>query len=821
MFSQQRHQEQHSIPQPRRKRLNLASLCLLTAMMMAYPLPASALDCIGVCINLDVDIPDNMDHTLELSRQLQQRVDRGIVTLENFNSLIERVPGLAENVNEDIENRIEQIAGILNDTGEAVREVVGEVDRLTTEKIESIELILQDALTRIETLETTFVDDMHTLIDHAACQTAWSTDVFFSRLEGIVSRIRIRVQGEEGIWSFITGGSQIETILEDITNQDLETMLPSRRYQNLKELLLQELQDDTLPANHILSSYDDLQYLSNRFRCYQGVQSLSQNRFNQAIIDYGNRYVLWEYLITLSAERGEPCGTIGECRARARAYRQEVQDNLDTLFTAIAHQEETYHQASQRSIEGLAQELIRVGTLEGDAAEQRAVDILVRAEATATESMPDRTTPQVEHALFTIYDMVWTESMLQLEDECASALECAEQDIMRIQVWDRVYRAGVQESERIQSRDEQVIHTMQEQQVQVLRDRLEEVIDYLIREVGIMLHRFEHEDRVWDVEFSSDGRMLATASYDYTARVYDLTTGQLMHSFEHGKHVNAVEFSSDERMLATVSHDGTARVYDLTTGQQRYSFEHGNQVNAVEFSSDGMMLATASGDNTARVYDLTTGQQLHSFSHGDLVRDVEFASDGRMLGTASYDNTARVYDLTTGQQLHSLHGYFAVEFSSDERMLATAGLDKMARVYDLRTGQQLYSFEHGDYVYDVAFSSDERILATASGDKTARVYDLTTGQQRYSFEHGEWVQDVEFSSDGRMLGTASGDKTARVYDLTTGQQLYSFEHGSYVQDVEFSSDDRMLGTGSHDNTARVYAIRYPDALFPIITSDSE
>ena len=102
MFSQQRQQEQHSIQQPRRK---LASLCLLAAMMIAYPLPASAF-CFGLffCADVNVDVPDNVDHThtLELSQQLQRRVDRGIVTLRNFNSLIGRLPGLTENVNEDI-----------------------------------------------------------------------------------------------------------------------------------------------------------------------------------------------------------------------------------------------------------------------------------------------------------------------------------------------------------------------------------------------------------------------------------------------------------------------------------------------------------------------------------------------------------------------------------------------------------------------------------------------------------------------------------------------------------------------------------------------
>ena len=206
-------------------------------------------------------------------------------------------------------NRIEQIEEVSKDIVEDVREVVGDAIRLTAEQIESIELILQDALTRIETLETTFVDDMHTLIDHAACQTAWTTDVFFSRLETLVPRIKIRVQGDEEqgifevIWDFLSGGSQIEINLEDITNQDLDNILPSRRYQKLKELLLQELQDDTLPVDDILSSYGGLQYLSNRFRCYQGELPASHKAL------YSRYHRLWQPVCSLGVSHRSERGT--------------------------------------------------------------------------------------------------------------------------------------------------------------------------------------------------------------------------------------------------------------------------------------------------------------------------------------------------------------------------------------------------------------------------------------------------------------------------------------------------------------------------------
>jgi WD40 repeat protein len=113
-----------------------------------------------------------------------------------------------------------------------------------------------------------------------------------------------------------------------------------------------------------------------------------------------------------------------------------------------------------------------------------------------------------------------------------------------------------------------------------------------------------HEGWVNAVVWSPDGKRVATASHDHTARVWDAVNGQAL---AHEGGVMAVAWSPDGKRVATASHDHTARVWDVVSGQAvTPPLAHEDEVKAVAWSPDGKRVTTAaSGGNAARVWDVS------------------------------------------------------------------------------------------------------------------------------------------------------------------------------------------------------------------------
>ncbi|KAF4342949.1 vegetative incompatibility het-e-1, partial [Fusarium beomiforme] len=77
----------------------------------------------------------------------------------------------------------------------------------------------------------------------------------------------------------------------------------------------------------------------------------------------------------------------------------------------------------------------------------------------------------------------------------------------------------------------------------------------------------------------------------------------------HTSSVQSVVFSHDSKMVASASLDGTARIWNAETGKCEQVLKgHSDSVYSVVFSHDSKMVASASDDRTARIWNVETGE---------------------------------------------------------------------------------------------------------------------------------------------------------------------------------------------------------------------
>ena len=157
-----------------------------------------------------------------------------------------------------------------------------------------------------------------------------------------------------------------------------------------------------------------------------------------------------------------------------------------------------------------------------------------------------------------------------------------------------------------------------------------------------------YDNRVRAIAYSPDGKYLASASQDRTAKIWDAANGrELLTLVGHTDALRSITFSPDGKRVATISDDLTARVWDTTTGKTLFALAApalvlGFTDHSVAFSPDGKRLAVESENNTAKVWDASSGdEQLTLTGHTLFICAIAFSPDGKRLATASDDETAK------------------------------------------------------------------------------------------------------------------------------------------------------------------------------------
>jgi ribosome assembly protein 4 len=157
-----------------------------------------------------------------------------------------------------------------------------------------------------------------------------------------------------------------------------------------------------------------------------------------------------------------------------------------------------------------------------------------------------------------------------------------------------------------------------------------------------------HSDAVTYVQFSPDGKQLASGGGDMTIRFWNTSALMPYHTCQgHRNHILAVCWAPDSSVLVSADKNGEIRAWDPSSGKQRGSTMtgHNKYVSSMVFepfhaNPECSRMASASKDHTIKVWNMKTCVCETTISgHSDSVEAVKWGGNG-LLYTASRDRFA-------------------------------------------------------------------------------------------------------------------------------------------------------------------------------------
>ncbi|OTA99620.1 hypothetical protein M426DRAFT_254476 [Hypoxylon sp. CI-4A] len=276
-----------------------------------------------------------------------------------------------------------------------------------------------------------------------------------------------------------------------------------------------------------------------------------------------------------------------------------------------------------------------------------------------------------------------------------------------------------------------------------------------------------HKGAVWQARLSPDASTAATASADFTAKVWDTHTGELLCTIQHDHIVRAVAFSPDNSdLIATGGMEKKLRLFDLTEMKPALSPD-----------------AVTNGNTTdaAPTINASVGFEIGAGIHTASIKFIVWTRDPNIIITAS-DNVLRWFDLPTKSVM-------------------------MEEVLDGEIGSCELCSLAPDYTSKSDIGGGLPVLAVAAGKSIYFWGGPRANRELKRTKMSFKVASVALDLKGRkyVVGEDIPATWARVYrwDDDTEIDIHKGHHGP-VWSVAFSPDGKLYATGSEDGTIKMW-----------------
>jgi WD40 repeat protein len=363
-------------------------------------------------------------------------------------------------------------------------------------------------------------------------------------------------------------------------------------------------------------------------------------------------------------------------------------------------------------------------------------------------------------------------------------------------------------------------------------------------EVGTMPsdpERVEHTSSITSIAFSPDGQTFATASLDYSIRLWDFDKRQHVATLQGNlNEVRTIAFSRDGETIVSGGRDGSVKLWP--TRPVPHDEEMSGARLPLGFSNDGNVLAALSRTNSVLFFNLNTGEAEKEFQldiprqrggpggfgpppgpGGPGFRGItpSISADLKILAMLAPDGAIKLWNTETREtQILSVpdRSISMLALSPDGKILVTEGWGNV-RWWNLRQGTNSILPTEGNHPL---FSADSRTLALFTRDNGVEIWNVATRSLRTTLSvesmqmFGASGSPVSFSPDGKLLAVASQDDSIALWDVDAAKLIGTLVgHKQGVFTVAFSPDGKTLASASDDSTLKFWNVATQQELLTV------
>jgi len=311
------------------------------------------------------------------------------------------------------------------------------------------------------------------------------------------------------------------------------------------------------------------------------------------------------------------------------------------------------------------------------------------------------------------------------------------------------------------------------------------------------------------ITFSPDGKLIAGGDMvGNKVRIWDWENEVVLNVLEgHTGFINDVKFAANGKYLASASNDFTTRVWDIGNLTEKKVFPNpGIQVKRAAFTPDNRLMALHFEGDSAYILDVESGKQRLRLPIPKGTRDMVFSPDGNLFSIWFSDDSVSVWDITSGKRLANTYfkstGFsgLCITSQNDIRMVTSDTAGFAIVNWNLKEKTQMLKFkmeEKLEAIKDVDFSPDGRKVVFFFTTK-AILGDLTNKDAPVKILMDDILDHTSetFSPDSRYIALGYSNGLIKIRSALTGKILSTFgiTNTEIVHSLNYSADGKFLAS---------------------------